>query len=142
IVEERLKRLELSVNNALLSEQENEHIKKAISNLNTKLTEYQKAANEKVTSGNKIPANNTLILTEDDFKIQDQISVRFKAIQATLKNDKSTELYANISAAKDAFLKIKRFEKDKSKLEHQKNSLELIYNEFVKRQKEGLESFI
>jgi len=43
---------------------------------------------------------------------------------------------------KDAFLKIKQFESDKSKLEHQKNSLELIYNEFVKRQKEGLESFI
>jgi hypothetical protein len=142
IVEERLKRIELTANNALLSEQENESIKKAISNLNTKLTEYQKAANEKVTSGNKLPANNILILTEDDFKIQDQISVRFEAIQATLKNDKSTELYANISAAKDAFLKIKRFEKDKSKLEHQKNSLELIYNEFVKRQKEGLESFI
>ncbi len=142
IVAERLKRLELTANNALLGEQENESIKKTISNLNTKLIEYQKAANEKVTSGNKLLANNTLILTEDDFKIQDQISLRFEAIQATLKNDKSTELYANISAAKDAFLKIKRFEKDKSKLEHQKNSLELIYNEFVKRQKEGLECFI
>ena len=28
---------------------------------------------EKVTSGNKLPANNILILTEDDFRIQDQI---------------------------------------------------------------------
>ena len=83
-----------------------------------------------------------MILTEDDFKIQEQITARFETIQTAIKNDKSTELYANISAAKDAFLKIKRFEKDKSKLEYQKNSLELIYNEFVKRQKEGLESFI
>lgn len=63
-------------------------------------------------------------------------------IQTAIKNDNSTELYANISAAKDAFLKIKRFENDKSKLEYQKSSLELIYNEFVTRQKEGLESFI
>lgn len=142
IVTERLKRLELIVNNTLLDEPENESIKKAINNLKNKLTEYQKGANEKVTSGNKLPTNDTLILTENDFKIEEQISKRLEAIQTAIKNDKSTELYANISAAKDAFLRIKRFEKDKSKLEHQKNSLELIYNEFVKRQKEGLESFI
>ena len=142
IITERLKRLELTANNALLNEQENESIKKAISNLSNKLSEYQKTANEKVTSENKLPANDTLLLTEDDFKIQEQITARFEAIQTAIKNDKSTELFANISAAKDAFLKIKRFEKDKSKLEYQKNSLELVYNEFVKRQKEGLESFI
>lgn len=142
IIAERLKRLELIANNPLLNEQENDNIKKAISNLNTKLSEYQKSANEKVTSGNKLPANNILLLTEDDFKIQDQISLRFEAIKTAIKNDISTELYANISAAKDAFLKIKCSEKDKGKLEYQKKSLELIYNEFVKCQKEGLENFI
>lgn len=142
IITERLKRLEFTAYNALLNEQINENIKNAISSLSKKLTEYQKSANEKVTSGNKLPANNLLILTEDDFKVQEQINTRFEAIQNAIKNDKSTELYANISAAKDAFLKIKRFEKDRSKLEYQKNSLELIFNEFVKRQKEGLESFI
>lgn len=142
IVTERLKRLELIENNTLLDESENKTIKEAINNFKNKLNEYQKAANEKVTSGNKLPTNDTLILTENDFKIEEQISKRFEAIQTAIKNDKSTELYANISAAKDAFLKIKRFEKDKSKLEYQKNSLELICNEFVKCQKEGLESFI
>lgn len=142
IITERLKRVELIANNSLLSEPENDSVKKAIDNLKEKLNDYQKASNEKVTSGNKLPANNTLTLTEDDFKIQEQITTSFEAIQTAIKNDKSTELYANISAAKDAFLKIKRFEKDKNKLEYQKNSLELIYNEFVKRQKEGLESFI
>jgi len=142
IVTERLKRIEVLTDNLLLNEQENLSIKNAINDLKSKLIEYQNAANEKVTSGNKLPANTSLALTEDDFKIQNHISIRFEAIQKAMANDKSTELYANISAAKDAFLKIKRFEKNKSKLEHQKNSLELIYNEFVKRQKEGLESFI
>lgn len=142
IITERLKRLEFITNNPLLYEQINENVKKAINSLINKLTEYQKSANEKVTSGNKLPANKILILTEDDFKVQEQINKRFEAIQVAIKNDKSTELYANISAAKDAFLKIKRFEKERSKLEYQKNSFEHIYIEFVKRQKEGLESFI
>jgi recombinational DNA repair ATPase RecF len=142
IAAERLKRFELITNNVLLDEQENEIIKKALTNLSYKITAYQKAANEKVTSGNKLPINSILSLKEDDFKIQNHITKKIETIQAAIKNDKSTELYANISAAKDAFLKIKQFERNKSKLEHQKNSLELIYNEFVKRQKEGLESFI
>ena len=115
-----MKRLELIANNVLLNEQGNEKIKTAIISLNKRLTDYQKAANEKVTSGNKLPANNTLILTDDDFKIQEQITTRLKAIQTAIKNDKSTELYASILSAKDAFLKIKRFEKDRSKLEYQK----------------------
>ena len=142
IVSERLKRLEFAMSNAFLNEQENDSIKKSISNLIYKLTEYKKFANEKVTSGNTLPASNTLILTEDDFKILEHISSRYYAIQTVIKNDKSTELYANISAAKDAFIKINRFAKEKNKLEYQKSSLELIYNEFVKRQKEGLERFI
>lgn len=141
ITAERLKRIE-TIANILLTEPENETIKNAVDELKSKLTEYQKAANEKVTSGNKLANSDSLILTEANFKIQDDISKRIETIQSTIKNDNSTELYANVSAAKDAFLKIKQFENDKSKLEHQKNSLELIYNEFVKRQKEGLESFI
>lgn len=139
---ERLKRIEAIANNALLNETENKIINQAINGLKLKFTEYQKAANEKVTSGNNLPNMDTLILTEADFKIQDDISKRIESIQLAIKNDNSTELYANISSAKDAFLKIKGFEKDKSKLEHQKTSLELIYDEFVKRQKEGLENFI
>ncbi|MCL2311782.1 MAG: hypothetical protein FWC41_04740 [Firmicutes bacterium] len=142
IATERLKRLDVILENLLLNEPENENIKKAINNLREKICEYQKAAEEKVTSGNKLPASNKLILSKDDFLIQIVISQRIEKIQTAIKKDNSTELYANISAAKDAFLKIKQFEKEKSKLENQKKSLELIYNEFVKRQKEGLESFI
>lgn len=142
IVEERLKRLELISSNTLLNDSENNSIKEAINSLKEKLIEYQKSAYEKVTSGNKLPLNSTLILTEKDFKIQEHIKKSYETLQNAIKEDKSTELYANISAAKDAFLKIKRFEKDRRKLEYQQNSLELIFNEFVKRQKEGLDSFI
>ncbi len=51
-------------------------------------------------------------------------------------------MWIYFSPAKDAFLKIKRFENEKAQLEDQKKSLELIYNEFTKLQKEGLENFI
>lgn len=142
IISERIKRIELLENDILISDSENEDIKQSINVLKLKFADYLKSANEKVTSGNKLQNSEDLILTKVDFDIQNVISNRIEKIKTIIRNDNSTELYSNISAAKDAFLKIKQFESDKDKLEKQKNSLEIIYNEFVKRQKEGLESFI
>ena len=142
IVTERIKRIELVSNNILLDDSSNTEIKIALTALTAKFVNYQKASLEKVTSGNELPTAESLILTDKDFEIQEIISKRIEVIQDNLKKDNSAVLYANILAAKDAFLKIKFFEKEKSKLEHQRNSLELIYNEFVKNQKEGLERFI
>ena len=142
ITTERLKRIELIHTNALLNENENSNIKDALIRLNQKIIDYQKTTLIKVTSGNKLPNSETLILTEKEFEIQHIISKRIEIIQTAIKKNNATELYANISASKDAFLKIKLFEKERDKLEYQKKSLELIYNEFVKQQKEGLEGFI
>jgi hypothetical protein len=36
-----------------------------------------------------------------------------------MKNDKIKGVYANISSAKDTFLKTSRFENEKARLEHQ-----------------------
>lgn len=142
IVVERIKRIELVSSNILLDESSNAEIKMALKALTDKFINYQEASSEKVISGNKLPTAESLILTDKDFEIQKIISKRIEVIQDNIKKDNSAVLYANILAAKDAFLKIKTFEKEKSKLEHQRNSLELIYNEFVKCQKEGLEHFI
>jgi hypothetical protein len=139
---ERLKRIEAISADVLLNDDSNSQIKKALNNLKLKITEYQKAGNEKVTSGNKLSKAEDLILKSTDFAILTIIADRISTIQTSLKNDNTTVLYANISAAKDAFLKIKKFEVEKVKLEKQQSSLKLIYDEFVKKQKEGLENFI
>ena len=143
ISSERLKRIEeVILRNPLINEPSHNNAKQAIEELKVKFSNYQKAAKEEVKSGNKLPNDDTLILKDEDFKIQNTIAQEIEAIKISIKDDNTTETFANISAAKDAFLQIKRFEKDKNNLEQQKKSLELIYNEFIKKQKEGLENFI
>lgn len=138
----RLKRIDLILGNELINNSENSSIKEQISKLRLKFVEYQSSARVKVTSGKSLPDNGALILKESDFVIQELISKRIGDLKKSIKKSNFTVIYSNVSASKDAFLRIKLFENEKSKLEYQKNSLELIYNEFVKRQKEGLESFI
>ena len=142
IATERLKRLDVLTADLLLNDPVNSSIKTAISGLRQKIELYQKAALEKVTSGNKIETAQVLKLQSGDFKELDLITDRLAKIKAAIASDNTTILYSNISAAKHAFLKIKQFEVDRVKLEQQKSTLEIIYNEFVKKQKEGLQNFI
>lgn len=132
---ERIKRLDTVFSEKLFTDDENKAIKKGFEGLKNKVAEYQKSSLEKVTSGNKIPKADTIKLSENDFDFQKGIATRIKQIQEIFKKDNSAVLYSNISASKDAFLKIKQLEK-------QRKTLKIIYNEFVKKQKEGLENFI
>ncbi|GHT04181.1 hypothetical protein AGMMS49929_08170 [Endomicrobiia bacterium] len=143
ISSKRIKRIEVMLNNLILLKPENTtDIKKALENLKIKFKNYYETTEKKVIAGDKLPDNNELLITDNDFEIHTEILKRLEIINNTIKNNKATAIYSNISASKEAFLKIKRFENEKSKLEHQKKSLELIYNEFTKQQKEVLESFI
>lgn len=139
---ERIKRLDLLRSDTHYNENSFEPIKKAIDDLVIKISAYEKNGNEKVTSGNKISEAKTLKLKEADFAILTTLTSKITAIQAALKKDNNAVTYSNISSAKDAFLRIKKFEKEKKVLEDQRGSMEVIYNEFVKKQKEGLEIFI
>jgi len=142
ISEERIKRLDTVLIEKSINEEENKTIKAGFDILKEKITEYQKASLVKVTSGNKIPKADTVKLTPTDFDFQDGIDKRIKQIKDIFEKDNSAVLYSDISASKDAFLRIQQIEKQKEKLEKQQKTLEIIYNEFVKKQKEGLEKFI
>lgn len=139
---ERIKRLDFILINTEINKEENKVIKDAIISIKTKISEYQKASVVKVTSGEKLQTSEKLKLQAADCNIQTVINDRILKIQELQKGDNATVLYSNITASKDAFLNIQKFEKQKDILEKQRKTLEIIYNEFVKKQKEGLENFI
>jgi len=142
LASERVKRLEVLRADVHYNEKSNEQIKKVTDSLVTKLSDYEKNGNEKVTSGKMISEAKDLKFTDDDFEILTTIASKITTIQEQLKKDNKAILFSNISSAKDSFLRIKNFEKEKEVIEKQKISMEIIYNEFVKKQKEGLEDFI
>lgn len=142
LASERLKRFEVLRVDAHYSEKANEQIKNVIDSLAMKLAEYEKNGTEKVTSGKMISEGKVLSFSDNDFEILSAIATKIISIQEQLKKDNKAILFSNISSAKDAFQRIKKFEKEKEVIEKQKASMEIIYNEFVKKQKEGLEDFI
>ncbi|SHF41468.1 RecF/RecN/SMC N terminal domain-containing protein [Flavobacterium fontis] len=138
---ERAKRIDVLLLNPDINNKENEVLKIEVQKIKDKIGAFQIASTIKVTSGEKISEPEKINLVESDFDFQAKISERIIKLKEALKNN-STILYNEISSSKEAFLNIRLIEKQKSILENQQNSLKIIYDEFIKKQKEGLENFI
>ncbi len=142
IATERLSRIGAPKKDPLLDDPSNSTIKTAIFAIEQKIQRYKDASEEKVTSGKIINTAAALKLQPSDFLELNIIAERIDKIKVLIAKDNRTVIYSNISAAKDALLKIFNFEKDKKALEAHKVTLEIIYNEFVKKQRESLQNFI
>jgi recombinational DNA repair ATPase RecF len=139
---ERIRRLDVLLNNTQIDKENNKTIKEALTVIKTKIQNYQNTADIKVTSGEKLPVLDIIKLVENDFEFLKIINDRIIKIQESQKGETPAVLYSNITASRDAFLNIKKFETQKIILENQQKSFQLIYDEFEKQQKQGLDNFI
>ncbi|MGO4820634.1 MULTISPECIES: hypothetical protein [unclassified Flavobacterium] len=139
---ERVKRLDVLLNNNQVDKEDNKIINEGLNAIKIKIQNYQNTADIKVTSGDKLPVLDIIKLVENDFEFLKIINDRIIKIQESQKGETATVLYSKITASRDAFLNIKKFELQKVVLENQQISFDLIYNEFEKQQKDGLDNFI
>lgn len=139
---ERIKRIDALLSEAFFKTPENEPLKKAIERLKGKFKLMETASLVKASSGDKIQDSKVIGLNVADFVFLDSLAKRINELKEKIKKDNITQAFADISASKEAFLKIKSLEGERKILESQSSSLSLIYNEFIKAQKDGLEDFI
>jgi recombinational DNA repair ATPase RecF len=139
---ERIKRLDFLLNNTQADKENNQTVKEGLTAIKSKIQNYQNTADIKVTSGDKLPVVDIIKLIENDFEFLKNINDRIIKIQESQKGETPAVLYSNITASRDAFLNIKKFEAQKVILENQQKSFQLIYDEFEKQQKQGLDNFI
>jgi recombinational DNA repair ATPase RecF len=139
---ERIRRLDVLLNNSQIDKENNKTIKEALTAIKTKIQNYQNTTDIKATSGEKLPVLDIIKLVENDFEFLKIINDRIIKIQESQKGETPAVLYSNITASRDAFLNIKKFDAQKVILENQQKSFQLIYDEFEKQQKQGLDNFI
>ena len=115
---ERNRRLDALFIDPKINEEANKQINVDLEKLKAKIICLYSASTLKVTSGDKIPESEKVKLTIEDFEFQIEISARILKLKELLKNNIAI-LYNVISASKDAFLNIKKIEKQKQVLENQ-----------------------
>jgi len=142
LIDNKIKQIDSILTEKLISEEIHSEIKKSIETIKSKLSLFTSEINVKLLEGKKIKTIDEMKLVSSDFDYISSIDSNISSIKEELKKDNSSDIRVKIEFAKDAFAQIKKLEVNRDKLNRQKDSIEIIYNEFIKKQKKGLESFL
>lgn len=137
---DRINRLSFTENPIFTTQSKN--ISEGILNLKKKFEVLESNSKIKVTSGKKPLPIESVGFETDDFSVLNFLDKRISELEDIFKKDNTTQIFADISAARDAFFLIGKLSREKEKLEEQRKSLHVIYESFIKYQKESLENFV
>ena len=141
-IESKVRIIDITLSEKLIDEEDNQEIKKSLIEIKAKLQAFISEINTKLLSNKKIKDINDIKLNESDFSYIDSINENITLIKETLKKDNSSDVRVKVEFATNAYNQILKLQLNLKKLNHQKDNLEIIYNAFSKKQKEGLESFL
>lgn len=141
-IEQRIKRLELLSTEPLMNSVEYNSIKSGVSAIKTKLGLYHTEISLKILAGKMVRPIDDLKFEDGDFSYPMDIEERNAFLKSQLPKDSNADIRVKIEFAKSAFLSIQKLLAEREVLQKQKDSVEVVYNEFVRKQKEGIESFL
>lgn len=143
LINENIHELNALLKSKHILEPDNRELKARIEGLIGALSRYLQETAVNIGSGKKLKASADLrIGTRVLSEIASLCGQKQNQLKAQIKDDKFTDTVVKIELSKSAYSQIGDLKKEKDLLEKQKASFDIIYSEFVKKQKDGLESFI
>jgi hypothetical protein len=118
-------------------------LKSKLEVLKNALANYSKELTVNIVPGKRIKTSSELKINPHSLtEIAEICSQKYDQLKSQIKDDKTTDIVVKIEMSKSAYMQIESLKKEKMLIEKQKGTIEIIYADFVKKQKEGLESFI
>jgi energy-coupling factor transporter ATP-binding protein EcfA2 len=142
LIENRIKQIDSLLTEKLINEVTYNELKGSIERIKSKLSVFISEINIKLLAGEKIRTIDEIKLTDSDFNYISIVNEEILSIKETLKKDNSSDIRVKVEFAKNSFNQIKQLQTILQKLNQQKDNIEIVYNAFAKKQKEGLESFL
>jgi DNA repair exonuclease SbcCD ATPase subunit len=140
---EALQRLNYFLSEKYANTPENRELKEKIENLKSGFEKYSMQLDVEIAPGQELKAPEEIAMDREiPAQIAGSCTKKAANLKASRKDDLRFEVQSKILLSREAYLDIKNLAKEKAALERQQRSLELIYGEFLKKQKEGLESFL
>nr|NIO80036.1 hypothetical protein [Candidatus Aminicenantes bacterium]NIT21987.1 hypothetical protein [Candidatus Aminicenantes bacterium] len=123
--------------------EENRELKEKIGRLKSAFENYSNQLEVEISPSQKLKAPKEIAINRGTLdRLADFCQQKAENLKASRKDDLKFDIQSKLLLSREAYLDIKKLEKEKAALERQQRSLELIYSEFLKKQKEALESFL
>ncbi len=125
------------------STEENLELKEKIEGLKSGLEIYTTQLSLEISPGQELKSPDHIRIDRENLKqITDFCKKKVEILKASKKDDLKFEAQSKILLSREAYFTIKKLKQEREILERQQQSLGLIYSEFLKKQKESLESFL
>jgi energy-coupling factor transporter ATP-binding protein EcfA2 len=139
----QIHQLKLFLSEKFANTEENRELKEKIESSKSGFENYSTQLKIEISPSQTLKAPEALIIDRETLdRIADFCKKRIDKIKESRKGNLRDEIYDKLLLSQEAYLEIKKLKKQKESLERQQRSLELIYSEFLKKQKEALESFL
>lgn len=123
--------------------EENWELKKSIETLKSGFENYSTQLDLQISPSQHLKKPEEITIDKEKLNhITDFCKKQVENLKASKKDDQRFEIQSILLLSREAYLDIQRLKKEKESVERQQKSLELLYSEFLKRQKQALESFL
>jgi len=107
------------------------------------IKKYHEQLKTKVAGESKLDDENILLVDRKVIKtIQNDCITQLETIRKVRKKDPKWDAHGKINIAAHAYAEIMRLRKEKVAYEKQRDTMEIVYHRFLKKQKEALETFL
>lgn len=126
----------------LFNKEENETIKKQISDLSSSLEKYLTEPNKNILSDELNKSSELIINKSTIQKIADDSKTQAKALSENQKKNPRLQIHTKLSLATQAYGQYNKTVKEEAVLRRQQLTLEALFSDFIKRQEQALNVFL
>jgi energy-coupling factor transporter ATP-binding protein EcfA2 len=123
--------------------EENRELMGRIEQFKSHFENYSSQISMETSPSKQIKTPDELLIERTNLnRVTEICSRKIENLKASKKDDLKFDAHSKILLSREAYFRIKKLKKEKEILERQQESLQLIYIEFNKKLKEGLEFFL
>ena len=142
-ISDTIRPLQSLLDDKQIAEKANVDHKTNIELIVTALKKYETTLKTKVADKSKLEEEKIVLVNRKTVTtVQDNCKSQLEAIRKARKKDPKWDAHGKINIAAHAYAQIRRLRKEKAAYEKQRDTMEFVLRNFLKKQKEALEAFL
>ena len=143
ILDNALQRLNIFLSDRVIQAEEHRELSRLLGKIKEGFTTYRQQSGVEIPAADKLAEKNKLIINRE---LQRRGAAfcreKIEQLKAAKKDNSKYDVYSTIVQARDAYLERKKLKQEKKIIEKQAATFDILYSEFLKRQEEGIASFL
>ncbi|MCK4765770.1 MAG: AAA family ATPase [Candidatus Aminicenantes bacterium] len=138
-----LQRLNIFLSDRVIQAEEHRELSSLLEKIKDGFAAYRQQLGVEISAADKLADKNKLLIDRELLRRAAKFCrEKIDRLKAEKKENYKYDFYSKIVQARDAYLERKKLQQEKKIIEKQAAAFDILYSEFLKRQEEGIASFL